>query len=404
MKKNLLLIIGLLSLLILPKINNAQAPNLGTTAGSAFFTAVGEFSNLGASIVNGNVGTNVGAFSGFPPGTLIGNINVADPVTVQQAIDVNVAYNQLLGLTCDVDLGTTLGNNTVLTPNVYCIGAVTSLNGDLILDGLGNPDAVFIFKIDAAFSTNPFSNIVLTNGACFCNVYWQINGAVILGNNSSFSGTIIANGAISVLEAASLNGRGLSIAGAIDLHNNLVGIPVVILAMKLTELKAINIGYRNKLEWKTEAEAAGDVFQLERSIAGNAFNKIAMIPAKGKASAYTFWDEHPVMGLNMYRLKMLDVGGAVNYSQVVTVKVSDYPDVKIAAFPNPVKDDLVISVYGTITSNATLSMTDLTGKKISTINIPGNTVRPNITGLAPGIYFLTYKDQGISQTIKISKL
>lgn len=404
MKKNLLLIIGFLSLLILPKINNAQAPNLGTTAGSAFFTAAGQFSNVGASNVTGNVGTNVGAFSGFPPGTLNGTINVADPVTVQQAIDVNIAYNQLLGLTCGIVLGTTIGNNVVLTPDVYCMGAATTLNGDLILDGLGNPDAVFIFKIDGAFTTNPLSNIVLTNGACFCNVYWQVNGAVILGTNSACKGTIIANGAISVLEAASLSGRCLSITGAIDLHNNLVVIPTVIIALKLTELKGINNGYRNKLEWKTESEDAGDVFQLEKSIAGNAFLKIAVIPAKGRNSSYTFWDEHPAMGLNMYRLKMLDVGGTVNYSPIVTIKVSDYPDVKIAAFPNPVKDDLVISVYGTITSNATLSMTDLSGKKISTINIPGNTVRPNITGLAPGIYFLTYKDQAISQTIKISKL
>lgn len=53
-------------------------------------------------------------------------------------------------------IGTTLGNNQVLTPNIYCLGAASSLNGDLILDGEGDPNAIFIFKINGALSTSTF--------------------------------------------------------------------------------------------------------------------------------------------------------------------------------------------------------------------------------------------------------
>ncbi|MDQ3018002.1 MAG: ice-binding family protein, partial [Bacteroidota bacterium] len=70
-----------------------------------------------------------------------------------------------------------------------------------------------------------FANVVLINGASLCNVFWQINGAFSLGDGSVFNGTIIANGALSFLQGASLFGRGLSTAGAISLQNNIVTIP-----------------------------------------------------------------------------------------------------------------------------------------------------------------------------------
>jgi hypothetical protein len=224
MKTRLLLLIIAGILLLIPKLDFGQAPTLGTTSGFALFTAVGAFSNDGASYVTGDIGTNVGEFTGFPPGTVVGEIHVADPVSVQAAIDVDVAYSALFATTCDVVIGTTLGNGQVLSPNVYCLGAASFLTGDLILDGQGNPDALFIIKIDGALSTSTFSNIMLINSASSCNVYWQINGFFDLGENSVFRGTVIANGAITLLEGSSLLGRGLSRGGAIALHNNVVTI------------------------------------------------------------------------------------------------------------------------------------------------------------------------------------
>lgn len=211
--------------LIMPKINYGQAPNLGATSNFALFTAAGAFNNVGAStVVTGDVGTNVGAFNAFPPGVLIGQIHVSDPVSVQAATDVETAYNDLSAVTCDSVIGTTLGNGQILPPNIYCLGAASTINGSLILDGLGDPNALFIFKINGALSTSTLASVVLINAASLCNVYWQVNGAFDLGDSSVFRGTLIANGAISLLEASSLFGRGLSRAGAISTHNNVVSI------------------------------------------------------------------------------------------------------------------------------------------------------------------------------------
>lgn len=109
-----------------------QAPNLGVGSGFALFTASGAFDNMGsATVVTGDVGTNGGAFSAFPPGTLIGQKHVANGLSAQAATDVDLAYNSMGGITCGVIIGTTLGNNQTLPPNVYCLGGASTLMGDL---------------------------------------------------------------------------------------------------------------------------------------------------------------------------------------------------------------------------------------------------------------------------------
>ena len=224
--KKILLIAAISILLAFPKVNFGQtSPNLGTTSGFALFTAVGAFNNTGASVVTGDVGTHVGTFNAFPPGSLLGEIYVADPTSAQAATDVAIAYSNLTQIGTVIGVG--LGNGQILLPGVYQTGAASTLNGNLTLDGQGNPDALFIIRIGGAFATGASSNVILTNSASLCNVYWQINGQFDLGDASVFMGTLVADGAITLLEGSSLLGRGLSKAGAISLHNSIVTNPQV---------------------------------------------------------------------------------------------------------------------------------------------------------------------------------
>jgi len=223
MNSKLLVLFSAFSLLIFPDLSFAQAPVLGSTSTFALFTSDGAFSNIGdQTYVTGNVGNHVGQFTAFTPGTLVGEKHVADAVSTIAALDVATAYSDLFSLTCGEVIDTLLGTNQRLTPKVYCIGSASTLKGDLILDGQGNPNAIFVFKINGALSIATHSNVVLTNSASLKNIYWQIGGAFSLGESSVFRGTIIADGALNLLEGSSLLGRGLSKAGAISLHNNVV--------------------------------------------------------------------------------------------------------------------------------------------------------------------------------------
>lgn len=198
------------------------AIDFGTLTDFALFTAAGAFNNLGPTIVTGDIGTHVGTITGFPPGVVIGEMHEANGETAQAATDVAVAYGQLSAITCGVVLGPTLGNGQVLTPDTYCVGAASTVNLNLILDAQGDPNAVFIFKINGALSTSSFSNVILINGASSCNVYWQINGAFAAGDNSIFRGNLFVAGAISLNFGAELEGRALSTAGAISTNSNTV--------------------------------------------------------------------------------------------------------------------------------------------------------------------------------------
>ncbi|MBK6375304.1 MAG: DUF3494 domain-containing protein [Saprospiraceae bacterium] len=84
------------------------------------------------------------------------------------------------------------------------------------MDGADDESSIFIFQVNGAFATTVNSTITLINGAKACNIYWQINGAFALLDNSVFKGNALINGAISLHTNSNLEGRALSTARAVS--------------------------------------------------------------------------------------------------------------------------------------------------------------------------------------------
>ena len=231
MKTKLLITLTAIALFLAPNASFGAAPTIGTTSGFALFTASGFVTNDGASYVTGDIGSFTQTPTGFPdPGTLVGDsYNASSPISGSAAADVLAAYDQMSGITDNYVLGTPLQTQT-LVPGVYHTVGYAALDGDLTLDGLGNPDALFIIKINGALTMGAAatSHINLINNANLNNVYWQINGAFSLGTYSVFKGTIVSNGQIELMAYSSLLGRGLTTAGSILLHNNVVTVASII--------------------------------------------------------------------------------------------------------------------------------------------------------------------------------
>ncbi|MEJ7588125.1 MAG: ice-binding family protein [Ferruginibacter sp.] len=224
MKNLLLSIVAGICLLSIPKIQYAQAPTLGTAAEFVLFTTTGAVGNTGISQVTGNVGTNSGSSTGF--GNVNGTMHDNDGASGQAAADLLIAYNQLNAAIPTFNHAPLLGNGDTLIAGVYNIAGVTTLNSSLILDAQGNGNAVFIFKIGAAFSANTSSRIVLINGALACNVFWKVEGLVSIASNTVMRGTIIANNAaINMNTGDTLEGRALSINGAVAVSGVLAYLP-----------------------------------------------------------------------------------------------------------------------------------------------------------------------------------
>ncbi len=172
------------------------------------------------------------------------------------------------------------------------------------------------------------------------------------------------------------------------------------LTIQLLSIKAENAGARNQVIWQTASEQAGDKFELERSTDGNSFRQLEVLSATGRPGVYTYWDESPVAGTNYYRLKLVNRDGSYFYSEVVEATVTGAFTVN--AYPNPVDQILHIAVTGRA-DNATVSLTDVTGKVIRTIAIEEDKTQISMSGLAQGVYFIRYADDARSETIKVNK-
>jgi hypothetical protein len=217
-----LIAVGLLSF---PVSIFAQAPNLGTAANFVLFTITGAVGNTGISQITGNVGTNAGAISSF--GNVDGGMHIADVVTLQCATDLLIADAQLSTAIPTSSLLPVLGNGQTLTPGVYFEAAATSINLTLILDGQGDPNALFVFQVVGALTSSAGAQVVLINGAMACNVFWRTGGAASFAAGTSMKGTIIAdNAAVSFGAGCTLEGRALSTTGAVNVYGDLAYTPV----------------------------------------------------------------------------------------------------------------------------------------------------------------------------------
>jgi len=218
-KIKILKTITAVALSLSPWVSIAQAPSLGTAADFVIFSSVGAVTNSGTGFLTkltGHVGANSGAISGF--GNVDGNMYAGGPASALCAIDLLSAYNQLNAAIPGFFPAPLLGSGQILVPGTYSINGATVLNSNLILDGLGNPSAVFIIQIQGSFSTNANSKIQLINGTKACNVFWKVEGLVNMGFGTNMKGTIIANNAaINMSVGDTLEGRVLSTNGAITI-------------------------------------------------------------------------------------------------------------------------------------------------------------------------------------------
>ena len=236
MKVRLLFCLIVAALLVFPQVGFGQntPPPLGLASGFAIFTAVGAIDNNGPSVINGDIGTNAGAFNGFPPGVINGVIHVADTRSTQAATAVQGAYGHMSALVYNpvAFFGGTPA--VTLTPGAYTVGGAYTMAGTLILDGGNNPNATFYLQVTGALTTAQNSQVLLTRGANANNVYWQIGGLATLGQNSVMQGTLLVDGGIILIAGAQLTGRGLSRAGGITLTSGTASLPGAVIAPAAT--------------------------------------------------------------------------------------------------------------------------------------------------------------------------
>ena len=204
-------------------VDVGAASNFAVLAGSGItFTGA-----VNSTVINGDIGS-----SPTPTITGLGNVvlngvNHAGDGVTQLAKDALVtAYNDAAGRTSDHNYGDGYGLIGTLTSGVYNSSGSFVIPGNLTLDGLGDPNAVWIFQTTAStLTTASGSKISLIGSAQASNVFWQIGSSATLGTNSDFSGNILALTSITLLTGATVNGRVLAYNGAVTMDSNTTTVP-----------------------------------------------------------------------------------------------------------------------------------------------------------------------------------
>ncbi|TDE15476.1 ice-binding family protein [Dyadobacter psychrotolerans] len=373
----------------------------------ALFTSNGAVTNTETSTIKGNLGTNVGSVTGFPgyansgTTTVSGTINVQNDETLARAADVQTAYNSLITTATDfIVTNPTFGNGQSLGPGTYFLGEAGSVVGTLTLTGSVND--IFIIKIGGALSAAEGSQVVLSGGAVRENVYFNVSGQVSLATGAVFNGNIVSSGAIILESGASLNGRGLTTAGEINLSGNNVDNGLTSLPVRLTSFIVKKGEFKTaELTWTTAAETNSESFQIQRSSNGKIWASIGSVAAKGESNislSYNFTDGSAAQGTNMYRLKMIDRDETFAYSSIKSIEFAQQS--RTVLYPNPTIDKLTLDVED-MNNIQRIQLTNILGASVyNQSKTTASPLSPSVDtkALATGLYLVrvTRTDGSIS--------
>ena len=212
------------------------------------------------------------------------------------------------------------------------------------IDGSGDSDGDGLMNYFDAFNlvtscTNVSMNISMSN----------------MGNGGSFDGPIPGASMVQLVQSAT---------GATNRdwrNNTTLPLQVVSLTGSLTGTKAL-------LEWKVLEEKEIKFYIIERSVDGLQFNEVGRVNALNRiAFKYDYTNDITgiIAGYIYYRIIQVNMNGSNYTTNVVRLKpaIISFPVINI--YPNPVVDIATISVLSVTKETATIIISDMYGKMIS---------------------------------------
>ncbi len=152
-------------------------------------------------------------------------------------------------------------------------------------------------------------------------------------------------------------------------------------------------GGDRRIHWTVATQLNNDRFDVERSPDASSWSTIATVPGAGtthQAMSYEVIDNvmelenpEPVM---YYRVKQVDLDGAVSYSGVQASSC------EITVYPNPATDHIIVVLPF---SDAEVEVVDVSGRIVRTVRSNGSMARVELGALAAGHYTLRISRSGI---------
>ena len=143
-----------------------------------------------------------------------------------------------------------------------------------------------------------------------------------------------------------------------------------------------------QLQWSTLTETNNAQFEVQRSNNGQEYTPIGYLEGVGNSTEiqqYNYLDRSARQGVNLYRLKQIDIDGTFAYSDQISV--NHISPVRIEGYPNPAGDQFTLHIYGW-EGLGQLIFRDVQGKEILRQHIHTSGPVPIDTKTwIPGVYF-----------------
>jgi len=274
------------------------------------------------------------------------------------------------------------------TTPIYFINKPTKLEIDTVdINGIPSiSDDTLYINGKIQFVDTPIivqnGNTLTCEASCSPTSYqWFING-VLLPNDTTKTITIPSGTPKNPYTVTVYYSNGNSVSSTY----NGTSLPLQLISFKgsLTKNKPL-------LTWTTSKELYQNVFYLERRQANSEFVTVSTIPSKNNSisnNEYSYLDKTAV-GSNVYRLKIVDNLGFVQYSNEVTLTANNNES-SVFVYPNPASKFL--KVEGNRISSIAIS--DNYGRKVFEKQIANTTnsiETISIEKLTKGIYFVTVR-------------
>ncbi len=235
------------------------------------------------------------------------------------------------------------------------------------------------------------------------------SGKIMSLSWNSANGTITINnlnaGLMSYLKSANLN------ASSTPLYFTIAALDPSILPLTFTSFSAIATNNNEvDIQWDIASESGISSYTIQRSIDGINWGNLQTVVAingNEEAQLYQEYDKSPISGTSFYRIQVNEYSGAISYSNVQEVSFNKTDQFSIDNIvPNPFLSNITITASLPNDGNISISLMDIFGKKINSLNLIGrkgmNTINMNdLNNLSSGTYVVEaiYNNQRLLKKI-----
>jgi len=184
--------------------------------------------------------------------------------------------------------------------------------------------------------------------------------------------------------------------------------PYIALPFNTISLEAKRVNQLNEINWKINGEHNVSYYEVEYSANGRDFTSISKLNARntGEQQAYSYKHNISNNANSYYRIKIVDIDGAVKFSSTELISAeNNIPVFKV--YPNPTSSSIHVSFTATADQQARYIIYNTAGSRMAVKSLSlmkgAQDISIDVSGFASGSYRIVLEYNGTKKSTTIIK-